>query len=174
MGYTTDFSGTFDVVPPLTSEHAAYLRRFSDTRRMERDAEITATLPDPFRLAVALPIGVEGGYYVGAPSTFDLPFDSTVLDHNKPPSGQPGLWCQWVPNHPGTALEWDEGEKFYHYEEWLRYLIGHFLDPWGYVLSGQVTWQGEEHDDRGTLHCRDNQVEALLDQIQHPLPSWES
>ena len=40
---------------------------------------------------------------------------------------QPGLWCQWVPNASGTAIVWDEGEKFYYYIEWIKYLIEHFL-----------------------------------------------
>ena len=49
---------------------------------------------------------------------------------------QPGLWCQWVPSSDGTEIAWDEGEKFYNYEEWMQYLLDHFLTPWGYLVAG--------------------------------------
>lgn len=72
--------------------------------------------------------------------------------------GQPGLWCQWIPNAEGTALEWDEGEKFYEYQEWLRYLIEHFLAPWHYTVNGEVEWSGEESSDLGQLVVKNNVV----------------
>jgi len=65
MGYTTDFDGEFIVSPPLKPTHRAYLEAFSSTRRMERNAKLTAKLPDPLRKAVGLPIGTDGGYFVG-------------------------------------------------------------------------------------------------------------
>jgi hypothetical protein len=75
---------------------------------------------------------------------------------------QPGLWCQWVPTDDGTMIVWDEGEKFYDYVEWLRYLIEHFLRPWGYTLNGAVIWQGEESDDRGRIHVNNNAIETFV------------
>ena len=69
----------------------------------------------------------------------------------------PGLWCQWIINDNGE-LEWDGGEKFYEYEAWLVYLIDHFFKPLGYVLNGDITWQGDEHDDLGIIHVVDNKV----------------
>lgn len=71
---------------------------------------------------------------------------------------QPGLWCQWTPNGEGTAIVWDEGEKFYYYIEWIEYLIEHFLAPWGYKLNGEVSWDGESSDDRGIIRITDNVV----------------
>lgn len=71
---------------------------------------------------------------------------------------QPGLWCQWVPNASGTAIVWDEGEKFYDYIEWIEYLITHFLAPWGYKLNGEVSWEGEESGDLGIIEITDNVV----------------
>ena len=53
MGYTTDFDGKFDLDKPLTPEHRAYLEAFARTRRMQRNAVITATMPDPIRESVA-------------------------------------------------------------------------------------------------------------------------
>lgn len=69
-------------------------------------------------------------------------------------------YCQWVPTEDGTGLEWDKGEKFGSYVEWLEYLIQHFFEPWGIVLNGSVRWRGEEFDDLGVIEVKDNQISA--------------
>ena len=166
MGYTTDFTGSFKVTPDLTAKHLVYLNTFAKTRRMKRNAKLTAKRPDPVRATVDLPVGKEGGYFVGDTSYYGQTKTSDVLDYNNPPSEQPGLWCQWVPSEDGSAIVWDEGEKFYNYVEWLRYLIEHFLAPWGYKLNGSVEWRGEEDDDRGRIVVKDNIVTVLVAQIQ--------
>lgn len=196
MGYTTDFWGEFDVEPPLTNEHRAYLTAFAGTRRMKRNAEITATYPDPLREAVGLPVGEDGGYYVGDTADFGQTPSPDVVDYNAPPGAmpyeirretfgsdfqkgweeerrriaageqQPGLWCQWIPDESGTAIRWDEGEKFYEYVPWIRYLIEHFLKPWGYTLNGEVEWSGEETDDRGKIVVTNNEVTVLVGRIR--------
>jgi len=56
------------------------------------------------------------------------------------------------------GIEWDEGEKFYHYSDWLVYLIHKILAPNGYVLNGVVTWQGEETGDVGEIIVENNRV----------------
>ena len=82
-----------------------------------------------------------------------------MIAYNAPPVDQPGLWCQWEPNAEATAIVWDECEKSYNYIEWLRYLIKHFLEPWGYVLNGSVRWLGENHfGDYGTIIVTDNEI----------------
>jgi hypothetical protein len=145
----------------IKPEHAAYLTAFSNTRRMKRDAKEAEKFPDPVRLAVGLPIGKEGGYFVGGSGFKGQNDDASVLDHNRPPSGQPGLWCQWIPDRYGRAIVWDRGEKFYDYVEWLQYLIKHFLKPWGYVLNGEVQWRGEDRDDRGVIAVSANDVKSV-------------
>jgi hypothetical protein len=95
---------------------------------------------------------VEGGGFMGQDS------DSTVIDQNKPAITQPGLWCQWRPSNDRMGIEWDEGEKFYNYTEWLVYLIHKILAPNGYVLNGTVKWQGEETGDVGKIIVEDNRV----------------
>jgi hypothetical protein len=169
MGYTTEFKGKFKLDRPLTDAHKAYLEAFSNTRRMARDAAVTEKREDALRLAVDLPVGVEGGYFVGAGGTCGQEGmmgeggdreTLGILDVNRHPRDQPGLWCQWAPNENGTAIEWDGGEKFYHYVEWLSYIIEHFMKPWGYVLNGSVKWKGEERGDRGTIVVTDNVVET--------------
>ena len=159
MGYSTDFDGSFELDKTLTEEHRAYLAAFNDTRRMKRDAAIAESMPDPVRIVAGLPIGSDGGYFVGLPDDFGQFMDASILAYNDAPHGQPGLWCQWRPNDDGTAIEWDEGEKFYNYTEWLDYLLEHFLVPWGYVLNGEVTWQGDERNDIGMIVVVDNVVE---------------
>jgi len=154
VGYTTDFDGRFTVTPPLKPEHKAYLDAFNYSRRMKRDADKAEKLPDPVRLAVNLPIGEEGEYYVGA----DEGKDSGILNYNRTPGDQPGLWCQWIPTEDGKYIEWDGGEKFYDYVEWLSYIIDHFLLPWGYNLNGRVEWTGEDSEDVGAINVEDCRV----------------
>ena len=158
MGYTTEFTGKFKLNKPLMPTHAAYLRMFSETRRMARDEDVAAQLPDPFRHVVGLPIGKEGGYFVSGGGFAGQNRDASIVDYNEPPDGQPGLWCQWVPTEDGTAIEWNGTEKFYDYVEWITYLIEHFLGPWGYVLNGSVFWRGEDTTDVGTIEIHDNKV----------------
>jgi hypothetical protein len=157
MGYTTDFEGCFTLDKPLDSGHAAYLRAFAETRRMNRDPRIADTFSDPLRQNIGLPIGAAGEYFVGGSGYFGQDSDNSIIDFNVPPDTQPGLWCQWIPNEDGTAIVWDGGEKFYHYVEWIKYLIEHFFSRWGYTLNGDVSWQGEEHDDHGVIMIRGNE-----------------
>ena len=78
-----------------------------------------------------------------------------------PFEGCPSLYCQWVATS-ATTIEWDEGEKFYGYVEWLRYIIEHFLAPNGHTLSGTVEWCGEDRfDDRGNIVVQNNVVQKL-------------
>jgi hypothetical protein len=138
MGYTTDFSGELEIYPEITPEHRAYINQFSNTRRMKRNPDITLLLEDPYRDNVDLEgdgyYGVEGGYFVNGDGVAGQARDASIIDYNSPPLGQPGLWCQWVVNDY-NYLEWDGGEKFYNYTEWLDYLIEHFFEPWGYTLN---------------------------------------
>lgn len=185
MGYTTEFKGTLSFDKPLTSEQVQYIQAFNSTRRMKRDANISAELPDPLRLAVGLPIGEDGAYFVGSHSDGNMGQnnDKSVLDHNESPGNmtrdeesnfdkrwnenkrraatglsQPGLWCGWTVSDDGTKLEWDGGEKFYYYTEWLKYLIDNFFAKWGANLNGTIKWRGEDFDDTGSIIVTDNKV----------------
>jgi len=171
IGYTTDFEGKFDLNVPLTPAQVAYLKAFAGTRRVKRNAKLAAELPDPLREAVGLPIGPKGDYfdgteyrkdadyYVGSASdgNFGQNGDPSVHDGNSS-GNMPSLWCQWVPTDDGTAIQWDGGEKFYEYENWLRYIVEEFLVPWGRTLNGTVAWTGEDPSDRGKLIVKDNVV----------------
>lgn len=165
MGYTTWFDGEFAISPPLSDKHSAYLKAFSETRRMTWKPEV-ANDPDPVREAVGLPFGPEGAFFVAAEGGFfGQEGGVRVLDVNRPPGGQPGLWCHWEPL--GDALAWDGKEKFYDFVEWLEYLIATFLGPWGYQLNGDVYWTGEDDEDRGLIRVTDNRVRVALAQITY-------
>lgn len=163
MGYTTDFEGQFDVTPVLNEEHLIYLQKFSETRRMTRKVGILATFAnDQERIKVGLPLGVDGEFYVGGKGLCGQDQDESQPDHNyycnTPPGDQPSLWCDWTPNEFGNAIEWNGGEKFYNYVEWIEYMIEKFFKPWGYKLNGEVFWFGENPDDRGKIIIEYNEV----------------
>jgi hypothetical protein len=144
MGYTTDFTGTFQITPTLKKEDKEFLTKLASTRRMKRNI---------------VGYGVEGEFYVDGKGFCGQDEDGTVIDSNRPPSTQPGLWCQWIPNDEGTELVWDGNEKFYNYVEWLEYIIN-WLKPKGYKVNGEVEWQGEERDDRGMIVVKNNKVKT--------------
>jgi hypothetical protein len=156
MGYTTDFFGSLEFNKPVTPWLAEYINKFSGTRRMKRDPEkIKELFPDYGKMCFNGDLGKEGEYFIGGVGPFGQDEDESVINGNMPAKAQPGLWCQWIITEGGT-LEWDGGEKFYNYEEWLEYLIDNFFEPLGYILNGDIEWQGEDYDDFGTIHVENN------------------
>jgi hypothetical protein len=111
-----------------------------------------------------------GPYFVDGTGYMGQGDDEDVLDSNNPPDGQPGLWCQWIPNDEGTVICWDGGEKFYDAAEWMKYLIDHFLKPGcraavklpflqaNHIVNGVIHAQGEDSDDRWDLVVHANSV----------------
>lgn len=63
----------------------------------------------------------------------------------------PGCHCQWVLTNDNKGIKWDGEEKFYEWEEWLRWIIRQYLLPNGVHLKGRVTFQGEDVDDAGFI-----------------------
>lgn len=153
MGYTTDFEGSFNITPVLSQKDNEFLTKFSETRRMARN--------------VGPEYGIEGEFYVDGTGWAGQDSDTTVINYNKPPSTQPGLWCQWVPTDDGSELVWDGGEKFYNYVEWLQYLIDKILAPRGYTLNGECQWFGEERDDVGVIIVKNNKVTTKVGKLTY-------
>ncbi len=64
MGYTTYFEGIFSLDQRLWDSQVLYLLAFANTRRVKRDVTVLQNAPDPARVAVGLPLGKDGGYFV--------------------------------------------------------------------------------------------------------------
>ena len=144
MGYTTDFSGRFELNQQLSPKMAQYLKLFNETRRMKRNTDEV--------------FGVQGEFYVFGGGDFGQDHEPNIIDFNEPPTTQPSLWNQWTPTQDGMGIEWDNGEKFYNYTEWLVYLIHKILAPNGYILNGVVEYSGEEMGDVGEIVVVNNRV----------------
>jgi hypothetical protein len=142
---------------PATEEQIKYINTFSGTRRMKRDVNALMTLYKG-KHGLNENYGIEGEFFCKEDGNCGQNNDASVLDHNTPAKTQPGLWCQWVLNENGTELEWDGGEKFYAYIDWLKYLIENFFEKWGIKLNGEIKWQGEDNGDVGKIIVRDNKV----------------
>lgn len=170
MGYSTEFDGKVTVTPPLNGHEIAYLRKFGETRRMNRKL---------------------GPYF--ADGLFGQGDAQDILDYNAPPAGQPGLWCNWEPSEDGTAIRWNGGEKFYSSEQWMAYLIDTFLRPgctlqaelaspvpgraypdgvehftFDHVVDGVINAQGDNADDRWRLI-----VTASVVTVQNAQFAWD-
>lgn len=162
MGYTTYFKGKFKFNEPINDELKIYLNRFAGTRHMIRDNDLIKKYhPDWAENCFNGSLGEHGEYYLDDQHDFfaTTTADKSIMDRNRPAETIPSLYCQWVVSEDGKYLKWDETEKFYNYADWLVYLLDNFIKPSGYVLSGEVTWVGENYDDRGLLKIVDNVLE---------------
>ena len=161
MGYTTYFNGSLKFNKEVSERLKEYINRFSTTRRMPRDNDkIKTVYPNWRELCFFGELGNKGEYFAPDSKTYGQEHDDSVVDYNGyKDSVHPGLWCQWVIDE-NNELVWDEGEKFYNYVEWLKYLIKHFFEPLGYKLNGVITWQGEDSDDCGTINVDNNVVDV--------------
>lgn len=151
MGYSTDFYGEVEIYPPLNEKEIEFLNKFSDTRRMDRK---------------------KGPYYVDGGGLCGQDREADIIDYNRPPAGQPGLWCQWVPNEDGTKIMWNGAEKFYSADEWMKYLVDHFIGKnpiaknedsklsflQSHVVHGVIEAQGEDRSDHWYLIVENNEV----------------
>ena len=144
MGYTTDFNGQFNLNKQLSPKMQQYLKLFNETRRMKRSTDEA--------------FGVQGEFFVFGGGDFGQDHEPNIIDFNQQPSTQPSLWNQWTPTEDGMGIEWDGGEKFYSYTEWLVYLIHKVLAPNGYILNGVVEWDGEDRGDIGEIIVENNRI----------------
>ncbi len=115
MGYSTNFTGRFDLDKQLTLDDYRILK------------------------------GLEG-------------FDPRDCEEAAGVEALPDSYCQWGPTEDGRGVAWDGSEKFYKYTEWLQYIINKILAPKGYVLTGQVAFQGEDTGDCGIIIIEDGKV----------------
>ena len=158
MGYTTTFDGQLNIEPAISEDLKNYINRFADTRHMKRNRRyIEQENPNWFNDCYQGELGAEGEFYVGGTSNFGDDMDWSVIDYNVTAGTCPSLWCQWIINDNG-GIAWDGYEKFHHYIDWLDYLIRNFLKPNGYIVNGEIKYEGESPDDFGIIVCKDNIV----------------
>ena len=159
MGYTTYFNGALTFNKEVTPQLKEYINRFSSTRRMSRDVEkIKEIYPNWKELCFFGDLGEKGEFFAPRSKNYGHDDDDSILDYNGfRESVHPGLWCQWIINDD-NELVWDEGEKFYNYIEWLEYMIEKFFKPLGYILNGEIDWDGESSDDTGRIVVSNNEV----------------
>lgn len=102
--------------------------------------------------------GIEGEFFFDGEGkgTAVNEIPDSIIDHNTPPSTQPSLWCDWKPTEDRLHIKWDGSEKFHDYIEWIQYICDNFLEPKGYILSGSVSWQGEDSSDNGDIIAVNN------------------
>ena len=65
-------------------------------------------------------------------------------------------YMQWETD--GMSLYWNDGEKFYDYVEWLKWIIEVFFTPLDVKLNGAINWQGEEIGDVGRIEVKNSVV----------------
>lgn len=170
MGYNTDFYGRFELNKPLTEELANYLTAFSKNRHYRISEDLIKELdPDWEKHCFNGDLGKDAQYYLTDyigdffrghnRERLMILQGSHDYNYNVTPNGTiPDLWCQWVPSDDLMGIEWDGGEKFYKYVEWIEYLIQNFLAPQGYVVNGEVQWRGEDFFDVGVIVVENNKV----------------
>jgi len=166
MGYTTEFYGKFELNKPIDQELAQYINRFSNVRHMKRDIKKTKLIyPNWKELCYKGDLGAEGEYLAIYSEDFGQEHTPDIIDYNRQPSTQPGLWCDWIVSDDLESIEWNGMEKFYDYDKWLIYIIDNFLKTNGYILNGEVEFQGEDEDDSGYLIVEDNNVSITYKEL---------
>ena len=157
MGYTTEFTGSLTITPPLNINEVVFLRKFNATRHCTHKV---------------------------TPYAMDATGGCTGRSCIDSGPGVPGFWNKWKSSDDGTELLWDGREKFYSYVEWLDWLITHFFKPdpechgaeipiingmgmssapsvfpaSGHLLNGIIEWEGEESSDVGRIVVCDNVI----------------
>lgn len=188
----TMFKGKFFLTKTLNPIQVKYLKKFNKSRRMKRDVTLlskyttmkaddckseedlriflAAKQDEVLRKQVNLPYGNEGEFFcmdVKNPDPRSQASPAIIISYNDPPASQPGLWCGWMPSDDGNRIIYDGSECFYHYIEWIRYIVNKFLIPWGHQLDGVVEWHGEDDDDTGTITIVNNIITVKRSEDPH-------
>lgn len=157
MGYTTYFSGKINIHPPVSEELKNYINLLSETRRMKRDVSKLIELYGT-EFGYNGSYGTDGEFFARDDGQNGQSKDDSIVSYNNPPSTQHGLWMDWIITEDGSAIQWNDSEKFYSSAEWMEYLINTFMIPNGHVCNGKIKAQGEEPDDKWKLIVKNNSV----------------
>lgn len=115
MGLHTDYLGSLRIEPALSPAEVDFLKSFTHTRHYG-DRSATDVVEHPA----------------------DNDPSGDVDSYNRVAAGMPGLWCPWTCCDEGCCLRWNQHEKPYAPDRWLRYLINTFLRPGGALAADPV------------------------------------
>lgn len=82
----------------------------------------------------------------------------------------PDHYFQWEVTKDRKGVQWNGGEKFYDYVEWLQWLIDVLKKKQhgNIMLSGQIEYRGEDSRDWGFLKI----VDGKAVKVENPLKAW--
>lgn len=87
-----------------------------------------------------------------------------ILEANEEPrsiaGNHIGGYMQWVPTESLNAIVYDGNEKFYDYDKWMEWMLGH-LASLGIEANGDIVWQGESVGDTGVLSVHANSLTVI-------------
>ncbi len=132
MGVSTIYKGTIKIKEIVPENVYNYINSFSKIRHMKRDnEEIRKNFPDYYKNIFGFTLGSDGEFWVDEKAARK---NIAILDYNKPPETQPGLYCQWIlrgakceDGYEDVVIKWNNYEKFYEGNKWLKYIIDNFL-----------------------------------------------
>jgi len=151
LGYTTEFTGRFNLNKKLEDKHSLFLKNYARTRHCSYKVK-----PSNCMIDVNISPGYFGEFFAADNSDYyNSKYEKFITEMNDNPN-TPGLWCNWQPTEDNLGIEWNGMEKFYSYVEWLNFIMSKFLIPWGYELSGSIFFQGEDEEDNGVIKVKDN------------------
>jgi len=144
-------------------EAAKLINGLARTRRMARDlTKVEEYLPKPSE-----EYGVQGELFY---PDYKWPWqaccgqnfnDPSVVEPNIPPVTQPSLWLHWVVDSTDENVMYitrDPTRGFYHYIEWMQYLIDKIIAPRNGIVNGHLKWSDVQDDEHGSIYINDNIV----------------
>ena len=134
-----NISGEISIVPALDKAEIDYLQAFSQTRHVMRK---------------------KGQYHVD-PENLD---GSDITDNTRSGEGQPGPWCQLVVTEDGKFLKWNGNTTFYRTDQWVAYLINHFLshEPLAKTQNSEQFSFLQGHNLNGDMRVEEDGDEFIL------------
>jgi len=160
MGYETIFEGEFKLDRPLTEEQYEYLSNFMESRHVVFDREKIDRVDHSYFKFLDLPEKLGLGLGNDLCFVVDGPFPDGhfVLDSNESPASVPCLWCPWEIRSDRQTIAWNGDLNATDCVEWIQFLVHRILVPWGYQISGKVTWSGEYDDDKGYIEIKKGKI----------------
>ena len=111
----------------------------------------------------------DGGIQLNRPIDEETKAQLKLLRSDYGKGDQPDSLCCWtVENSDMGLLVWDGEETFYQYVDWLVWLRDNFFNPRGYTfVIGEISWEGDEHEDRGRITVNNNRIVEHVGYIQY-------